>query len=168
MLNIFILLGGAGLRPQIMLRFRSKLKQMIAIYRGNFLEGFYLKDSNLFEEWAGIKREQYNRNALVGLNRLTSLLEANRDYAQAQGYARQQLEVDPYNEEGCRQLMRCLALSGQRSRALAQYDYWQQLLKADLGVEPSIETRRLVAAIQNETLMPPITDQRDLAGNPLI
>jgi len=37
-------------------------------------------------------------------------------YGEAQRYARRQIELEPWREEAHRQLMRALALSGQRSR----------------------------------------------------
>lgn len=37
------------------------------LYRGNFLEDFYLDDSNAFEEWAQVKREGYRRQVLDAL-----------------------------------------------------------------------------------------------------
>jgi DNA-binding SARP family transcriptional activator len=43
-----------------------ELVQTASLYRGDFLEGFYLRDSLGFEEWALMERERLQRSA-VGL-----------------------------------------------------------------------------------------------------
>jgi len=59
-----------------------------------------------------------------------------------------QLELDPWREEAHRQLMRALALSGQRSAALAQYGTCRRVLAHELDAAPSQETTLLFDKIQ--------------------
>lgn len=63
-------------------------------------------------------------------------------------YARRELELEPWDEEAHRLLMRALANSGQRSAALGQYETCRRLLKQELGAEPSLETRELSESIK--------------------
>lgn len=131
----------------------DQLEQALAACRGSFLQGFSLGDSPLFEEWTLIKREQINRQMLEGLQRLAAHYEACGQYERAIAYARRQLELEPWDEPAHRQLMRALALNGQRSAALAQYETCCRLLKQELGVEPSRETTALYESIRDEILV---------------
>jgi DNA-binding SARP family transcriptional activator len=45
----------------------QELEAAVALYQGGFLEGFSLPDSSAFEEWALLKREQLQRQALEAL-----------------------------------------------------------------------------------------------------
>ncbi|MGD8586414.1 MAG: BTAD domain-containing putative transcriptional regulator, partial [Chloroflexota bacterium] len=62
--------------------------------------------------------------------------------------ARQQLVLDPWHEEGYRQLMRALDGMGLRSDALAQYESCREILKSELGVEPEWATKTLYEQIK--------------------
>ena len=124
----------------------------INLYRGSFLEGFSC-DSALFEEWTLVKHEQLHQHMLVALHHLIECYHQSGDYENAIIYARRRLELEPLDEVAHRQLMRGLALNGQRSAALAQYETCCHLLVQELGVEPSRETTALFEAIRDETLV---------------
>ncbi len=131
----------------------NNLQSAINLYRGEFLEGFALNDSPAFEEWILAKREYYKRQALKAVHTLAETHQQRGEYEQALAYARRQLELEPWQEEAHRQVMRLLALGGQRSAALAQYETCQRLLAKELGVKPSAETTRLYEAIRDEHLV---------------
>jgi WD40 repeat protein/DNA-binding SARP family transcriptional activator len=126
------------------------LEHTVSAYRGSFLEGFSLGDSPPFEEWALIKREQTNRQMLDALDRLAMHYEDCGEYDRSITYARRQLELEPWDENTHRQLMRLLALSGQRSAALAQYETCRQLMKQELHVAPARLTTGLYESIRDE------------------
>lgn len=123
------------------------LEQAIALYRGSFLEGFFVDESVLFEDWTLLLRERLHRLALDALYDLAACHERRRDYDRARRYARRQVELEPWREEAHQQLMRLLARCGQRSAALAQYDVCRRILADELGVEPHWETTALYERI---------------------
>jgi DNA-binding SARP family transcriptional activator len=131
----------------------ERLKEAVSMFQGGFLDGFSVRNSPAFEEWVLFKREQINRQVLLALNRLVAIHEERREYEQAQFYVRRQLEVEPWQEEAHQTLMYLLALSGQRSAALAQYDACRRLLIAELGVEPSTRTVMLYESIRDGALV---------------
>lgn len=133
-------------------RSTQNLKSAIALYRGSFLEGFSLGDSPAFEEWMLFTRERLARQMSSALHRLTVICEQRGEYEQAQAYARRQIELAPWDETAHQQLMRALALGGQRSAALAQYETCRRLLADELDVEPAIETTNLYEQIRDGTL----------------
>jgi DNA-binding SARP family transcriptional activator/predicted ATPase/predicted negative regulator of RcsB-dependent stress response len=133
----------------------SGLEEAVALYRGGFLEGFSVGDSPAFEGWALLTREQIARQMSSALHRLAAAYEQRGEYEQAQSYAWRQVELEPWDEAAHQQLMRVLALSGQRGAALAQYETCRRLLAEELGVEPGAETTRLYQQIRDGELKPP-------------
>jgi DNA-binding SARP family transcriptional activator/predicted ATPase len=130
----------------------ERFEGFIALYRGPFLRGFSVRDSAPFEEWVVIKREQISRKVMVALCSLAAYYEQRGKYDNAQTYAWKLVELEPWNEEAHRQLMRLLALGGQRSAALTQYQACRKALANELNVDPSQETTALYEAIRNEDL----------------
>jgi predicted ATPase/DNA-binding SARP family transcriptional activator len=133
-------------RPQQIVR---RLEKAMALYRGAFLDGFSLADSPAFEEWAVLERERLLRQALVALDRLAGWYKQRGDFDRALHYARRRTQLEPWQEQGQRQLMRLLALDGQRNAALAQYETLRHLLAEELTVEPADETVALYRQIRD-------------------
>src|SRR5436190_5480495 len=143
----------------------GRLRQAAELYRGDFLEGFFLEDSQAFEEWLVLKREGLRRQAVEVFRRVAIYYETRAKYGptpssagsrqsleQALQYCYRQLELEPWSEEAHRRVMGLLALSGQRSAALAQYERCRQALLEELGVEPESETTELYERIKAETM----------------
>jgi predicted ATPase len=95
-----------------------------------------------------------HRRALDVLRMLTAFYEAEGTYDRARHYAQRQLSLEPWREEAHRQLMRALALGGQRGAALAQYETCCRLLAEELGAEPHADTTALYQRIQRGELRP--------------
>jgi len=132
---------------------RRRLAQAADLYRGDLLAGFFW-DSTPFEEWLLLERESLHRQAIDALYHLAACHEQREEWDAVLHYARRQVELEPWREEAHRQRMRALALSGQRSAALAQYQTCRRILAAELGVAPAAATEALRAQIEAETLAP--------------
>jgi predicted ATPase/DNA-binding SARP family transcriptional activator len=130
------------------------LQEMVDVYRDEFLHHFYVADSTPFEDWMALNRERLRQQMMEALTCLVNALELRADFPAARRYAARQLELDAWREEAHYQLMRLLALDGQRSAALAQYEKCKRVLAEELGVEPSAETRDLYEQIRLDTLKP--------------
>lgn len=130
----------------------QRLERAISHYHGDFLAGFSLPDSIAFDEWALLKREQLHGLAMEVLFTLTEAYELQEAFSIALPYARREVELDPWNEEGQQRLLRLLALNGHRSESLAQYEKFCQLLWQDLSVKPTVETQTLAEAIRSGEL----------------
>jgi DNA-binding SARP family transcriptional activator/predicted ATPase/Tfp pilus assembly protein PilF len=136
----------------------QQLAQAADLYRGDLLAGFNL-DSLPFQEWLTMEREYLNRQAMEAFYHLAACHGRRAEHKETQHYARRQLRLEPWREEAHRQLMTVLALSGQRSAALAQYEACRRTLSEELGVEPEPETLSLYQRIRDGNLqisqMPP-------------
>ncbi len=126
-----------------------RLQHAVDLYRGKFLQEFFLKDSAAFEEWALAQREALHQRALDALTDLATYYEQHGDLGATRRSAVRQLELDPWREQAHRQMMRVLALEGQLGAAIAQYETCRRVLVEELGVEPSSETRELYERIKD-------------------
>lgn len=126
----------------------ARLQQAAALVRGNFLEGFSLRDSPEFDEWVLFQRERLRHLAIQTLSTLASGHARRGDSAQALMFAQRWLSIDPWQEQAHCQVMRALAASGQRHAALAQFETCRRILAAELGVEPAPATVALYEQIR--------------------
>jgi WD40 repeat protein/DNA-binding SARP family transcriptional activator len=119
-----------------------RMDQALAeLYRGEFLEGFYIHDCRSFEEWLVRERERLHRLVVDGLHDLVTIELECGEFKSGIAHATRLLELDPLMEAAHRQMMNLLAVSGQRGAALAQYETCTELLEKELGAEPSLETQ---------------------------
>ena len=127
----------------------ERLEEAVALYRGDFLEGFYVHHAPAFEDWALAQHARLHELAVQALHALAAhhaqLGQPGR--AAAIDFTTRLLALEPWREEAHRQLMLLLAAGGQRSAALAQYETCRRLLAEELGVEPSEEIRETYARL---------------------
>lgn len=144
------------------------LAQAVELYRGPFLAEFGLTRSELFEEWALLKREWVHRQVVEALEQLIAFHVCGHAYRRAEHYARRLVALEPLQESAHRQLMRALVRAGQRGAALAQYEACRRILATELDVAPDAETTTLYEqirtnawSVENEELrLPANTDSQ--------
>ncbi|MCB9006192.1 MAG: hypothetical protein H6656_02185 [Ardenticatenaceae bacterium] len=132
----------------------EQLQRAAALYQGHFLDDFVLRDAPLFEEWIRPLQERYRQMAMEAIYRLAKYHTEQKQYSVAITFANRLLLLEPWMEEAHRQLMLLLALSGQRSAALTQYDSCRNMLLEELGVEPTAATIALYEQILREEIQP--------------
>jgi DNA-binding SARP family transcriptional activator len=109
----------------------------VALYRGDLLPSCY-------DDWILPERERLRQAFVEATERLIALLEDERDYRAAIGYAQRLLKHDPLQEAIYCHLMRLHALSGDRAAALRAYHACAAILQRELDVEPGPATPRSV------------------------
>ncbi|MGH2788514.1 MAG: ATP-binding protein [Actinomycetota bacterium] len=133
---------------------RAVLEAAAGLYRGEFMEGFSLRDSPEFEDWQLRRADEFKRSFGDLLERLIENLSAEGDLARAADHARRWLSLDLLHEPAHRRLMHIYALQGRRSDALRQFQQLVSVLDEELGVAPLAETTELYEAILNDTIAP--------------
>jgi len=123
------------------------LEQALALYDGDFLE-------DMDREWCFLRREELGRRRMQALLRLGRLYLGRGKAEPARRTFLQALQVDGYNEEAYRGLMRSQVLAGDRIAALRTYRRCRRLLRQELGIEPSEETRALYQALREGKQLP--------------
>lgn len=126
------------------------LEQVVALYRGDLLEGLAVEDAPAFEEWLLGERESLRLLVLSTLRRLVVLLRNERETARALSYARSLLALDPWLEEGHRDVAELLAESGRRGAAIRQLEACRRVLLDELGTAPARETVALERRLRGE------------------
>lgn len=115
---------------------RENLERAYGLYRGEFLEGSY-------EDWAEEQRHFYRDQFSRVLNGLAKLSVAEKQWTSALKFAGEILAIDPYREDLHRLAMKVLSAQGKPAAVKKHYEDMQTLLKQELGIEPSAETKRV-------------------------
>jgi DNA-binding SARP family transcriptional activator len=129
--------------------------QGITLYKGEFLEGIYLRACRRMEDWVEHERERLHYVAVSALSSLVTHALHNGDYRLGVEHVQRLLELDPLMESGHRQMMRLLSLSSQRGAALAQFQTCRSVLQDELGVQPEAATVDLYEQIRQGQLTAP-------------
>ena len=133
----------------------SQLIDAAALYRGDFLGGFQVRSAPLFDEWLLVERERQRQSAFTLLDKLVEVSIRQQAWKTGLSAARKILSIDNWREESHRQLMLLLAMSGDRSAALAQFEAARRILVQELGIEPGAETLDLYQRIKNGEVASP-------------
>lgn len=132
----------------------SSFSKAVELFHGEFLSGFYLKDSTDFEDWQLLEQENLRRQQASLLQRLVEIHGERSQYEKAIDYGHKLLALDPLEESVHRQLMRLNSLNGQHIEALRQYERCRSVLKRELGESPEDETEGLHENILARKLLP--------------
>jgi DNA-binding SARP family transcriptional activator/tetratricopeptide (TPR) repeat protein len=143
--------AGGGLCPVC----HDALREAVSLDRGEFMDGFALRDSEGFDEWQLAEATSYRRELAAVLERLARGEAATRDWAAAASASRRWLELDSLHEAAHRLLMGVLARAGEPAAALAQYRDCVRILDRELGVAPLSETTALAEDIRAGRLSGP-------------
>ena len=147
------------------------LSAAAALFRGDFLQGFYVRDSPQFEGWQSSETERWRRFHALVLSRLADAYAAAGRYEEAASVTRRRIGLDPLHEPAYRHLMLQLAWAGDRGGAVEAYRSCVRHLDEELGVPPLEETTELYEAILDEDLPPqpgPATARRLVSAAPLM
>lgn len=101
-----------------------------SVFRRPFLEGVDLI-------WAEAWRRELKERLIRGLEVATDVWILRADPKQAVVAARQLLNADRYRETSHRRLIRGHLMAGNRAAALRAYSQCEEVLREELGVEPS-------------------------------
>lgn len=126
------------------------LAEAVNLYRADFLSGFTLRDSLVFDEWQSLQTERLRGEQVGALARLSRAYSSQGQEAfdLAVAYARRWLELDPLSEPAHQQLIQLYLQSDRRAEALRQYQTCVQILHKELGVPPSEAITALYRQLQ--------------------
>ncbi|MEZ4706673.1 MAG: BTAD domain-containing putative transcriptional regulator [Caldilineaceae bacterium] len=129
----------------------AELQAAVALYRGEFLDGFHVHNAEPFEEWLLQQREHLHLRMLDAFEILVALCVEGGEISAGLAAGQKLLTLEPWSEFVHRQLMILLANSGRRMSALAQYERCRRILFDELGIEPTPETTALYQHIKAGT-----------------
>jgi serine/threonine-protein kinase len=143
----------------------ERFEDAIGLYRGEFLEGFYLRSAPEFEKWVDGERDRTRRAAVDVCLSLTRRCRERGDMAGATRWAERGTALAPYEEASARALLEVLADQGKRARAIRAFEAFAKRLAADIGISPSPELRSLLDGIKQPPATVP-TPPADMPAGP--
>lgn len=121
----------------------------LALYQGDFLQGFYVPDvASEYEEWVERTRARLRRRAAAVAWSASGSAERAADGERAVDRARRACELELDHEAGWRKLMKLQQRLGDRAGALRSYGELCERLDKEFGVRPSPETVALADSIR--------------------
>ena len=113
------------------------LEEAVSLHRGDFMEGFSLRDSEDFDDWQLRQAESLRRDRGLALERLVQALRPGSRKDEAIPHAETWLALDPLHEPAHRALMLLYAETGQRAAAVRQYRECVRILSSPSRRPPS-------------------------------
>jgi len=120
-------------------------RRAVALYHGDFLP-------EAGRVWCAPKRESLREMYFRTLIEIGQCHEARKEFERAISWYRRALEVDELREGVHRRIMHCYSEAGRRSDVLAQYRRCRDILRRELDIEPSAETRKLYEKIAGKRI----------------
>ncbi len=133
----------------------ARLEEVVGLYRGEFLAGIPIGDSEAFEDWLVTWRERLRQIAVDGWGTIARWYELRGALDRASDALSHQIAIAPWLEPAYRRQMDLLWRQGKRSEALALFERCQTVLDDELGVEPEEETVALFDRIASSEAPPP-------------
>jgi DNA-binding SARP family transcriptional activator len=126
----------------------ARLQYATSLPRGEFLEGFSLRDAPAFDDWVRLQREYWHLRTSEVFDRLSHLQFEAGELAPAMETVSRWLALAPLQEEAYRRLMRLHFASGDRASALRAYDTCRAMLATSMQTEPTPETVALASRMR--------------------
>jgi DNA-binding SARP family transcriptional activator len=120
----------------------------LALVRGPFLDGFWLREETAFDEWVLQEQQQWQVRLQLLLDRLSSWQETGGELEQATATLTHWLALDSLAEEAYRRLMRVHLALGDPAAAGRVYATCRARLAEELQIKPSPETVALAEHIR--------------------
>lgn len=133
----------------------DRLRALVALFRGAFLDGLELPDLDEFQAWRVAEREQLRELHMRLLRALIGRLEGAPDEAVVA--ARELVRVAPDDESSRATLIRLLAAAGRREEAEEHYNLGRRKL-ADAGLDRGEIHRAWVEAAAQPASQPPAAE----------
>ena len=129
--------------------FRSALSERrwsaaLEVYRGDFLDGFNLRNAAEFDQWAMTERAYLRASAARAASAEAEALERDGRMSDAIAAAERRLDLAVHDEAALREVVRLHNAAGNRGRAAVIARGFIERLTLELGVSASPETMRLV------------------------
>ena len=115
----------------------------VALYRGPFLDGFYLSNAAGFESWKESERARCARRFVEAAERAGRAASAVGDHARALTMWQRLAVEEPLNSRIAAELMRALTAAGDLGGALKHARVHEAVLREEIGGNAAAEFRRV-------------------------
>jgi DNA-binding SARP family transcriptional activator/TolB-like protein len=147
---------------------QGELERAAQLYRGPFLDGFFIPGAAEFEQWTEGERARLARAHSRALECLADTCEREGRPEQAVEWWRRLTVLDPSNTRVGMRLMTALEAAGERAAALWFALSHVAYLDTELGVEPDDDFLDLVDRLKTDPVPPPQRPRPAAAPAPVI
>ena len=140
--GVLVLNTGIGLELDID-RFQENPEENLDLYRGEFLQNFYLKDTDLYEYWTQKMRNYYKK---LFCDSCRAKIEENlrdHEYDRVESRIQYLISMDQFDENNFRLLLRFYQDMGRPGKVVEAYYQFARLLRKELDVDPEEPTKEI-------------------------
>lgn len=138
---------------------RDAAVEAAELYRGPFLDGFYVGDAGEFERWVETERARLAERCATAVEGWGRRAAADRDYASAVEAWRKLVALTPLSSRAALGLISALAEAGETAEAIRHGRAHEALVRREFGAEPAPEVsvllQRLLTPADKRTVAPP-------------
>lgn len=118
-----------------------------------FMEHFYLKDCDDFNDWLALERNNRERRIISVLSRAEQLFEEKKEYNTALEILERMVFLSPYEDDFYIKIMNIQAKQGNYSEAIKAYRRYSDYIRKELGVGPSKDMKEAYESISHRAEM---------------
>ncbi len=107
------------------------------LYKGEFLQEFYLKNCPDFNDWIFFERAKYQKSYSQLLFTLSNMYSKNNMHEQSISMLEELLKINPYKEDIYLALMKEYLNAGNILASLTEYEKCEYILREELNIRPS-------------------------------
>lgn len=123
--------------------FEKDPKNNLDLYKGDFLNGFFLKEAESYEFWITKMRNYYQDEFInTCYNKIKEDINNNHNENVEQNINRL-IEIDEFDEKNFRLLMNFYQKNGRHEKVIETYYDLSKLFQSELGVDPDEETKKI-------------------------
>ncbi|HFI0452391.1 TPA: AAA family ATPase [Streptococcus suis] len=123
--------------------FLSDPIHQLHLFKGEFLENFYIKNCQEFDFWIEKIKSQLEKTYLTACQQLLEKQERLSDLEEAEHLILRMISMDEFNEEHYLSLMKLYLEEGQTRKIIETYHRLAQLLDKELGIGPGELIKKL-------------------------
>ena len=123
--------------------FVARLQHAAGLWRGEFMEGFSIRDAAPFEEWMMGQAEAWRGRMESVLDQLSQTQSDEGLVRQGRETAERWVALSPLNERAHQRAIQLAVAAGDRAGALRAYATCREIVRRELDVEPTPETEAI-------------------------
>lgn len=112
------------------------LGEAVELYRGPFLDGFYVRGAAEFEQWVGREQDRLRRDLARVLETLAEQAEEGEDAVGAAEWWRRLAEHDPFSTRVAMRYVEALVRAQEPVLAVRYATEFTERMRSELGIEP--------------------------------
>jgi DNA-binding SARP family transcriptional activator len=121
----------------------EELLQLKELFKGDFLEGFYMKNCNEFNEIILFERVVCQTKQIEIMQKLADLYEeVNRSEEELQ-VLHEMMTIEPYNENFAYRILNIYKKTGNRTSAINYFKKFESKLRRELNIAPNNDLKLL-------------------------